>query len=637
MSKRVLLIVVLVSGIMTLASGQDMTGRIRTIKIKLDSLAATTAPGLNQAADLSFSNISIQNFLRTVAESHSLNVQVDPALDIKVTTNFTSVLVKDVMIFLCDNYGLDIKFVNNIMYVARYVEPKVIEKKVFIPYQIRVSYQPAGELLSLDLRNDTLVSVIRKITRESGKNVILSSEKLNNRIINCFIQSAPLESALDKMALGNGMSLRKTQDGFFVLQDAAPAGIQGGVDARGSVRTMGNDTDGQFKITLRDSVFSMEAFNAPIVDIIKQAADKLKIEYIVTGNISGNTSLSIRRITFDQLLEYLFRTTSYTFRKNKDIYIIGERIQEGLRKVEVVRMEFRAVDGVEKEIPTELAKGVEIKVFKELNSLILSGSPPVIEEIKRFLMSLDKPVPNILIELVVIDLKKGFSIQTGLAAFLGDSTKKTGGQALGKVDLTLSSATINNALRNLTNNGVINLGQVSPNFYMTLKALEDNSNIDIRSTPKLSTMNGHEATLTIGRSQYYIEQTQNITGGVTPITTTAQRFNKVEANLNISIKPAVSGNEHITLDLEAEFSDFIPSTIVNAPPGNSTRKFKSKIRVKNGETLLFGGLEQETQSQTSSGVPLLARVPVIKWLFSSRSRAKQRDQLIILIKPTVVY
>lgn len=610
--------------------GQIGSQRIQSIKSKLDSLGNSTMPGLNQSADLSFSNVSIQSFLRTIAESHLLNIQVDPTLDIKVTTNFTSVLVKDVLVFLCDNYSLDVRFLNNIMFVSRHVEIVRTEVKPFVPRQINITYDAPSDLLSMDLRNDTLSAVLRHITRLTGRNVVLASDRLMSRMVNCFIQNASFEPAMDKMALANAMVVRKTQDGFFILSDAA---TQAQANDPRNIRSQG---DGHFKIETRDSLISIEAFNVPILDIIKQASDRLKVEFIMAGTINGSTSLNLRGVSFSQMLAILFRTTNYTFRKTGGIYIIGERVQEGLRKVEVVRLEFRTVEGVDKEIPTELAKGVEVKMFKDLNSLILTGSTPVIDEIKKFLLELDKPVPNIQIELTVIDLKKGYSIQTGIQAFLSDSLVKTQGQIL-PGNVTLNSQTINSALSNLATNGVINLGRVAPNFYVTLKALEDNNNIDIRSTPKLSTMNGNEATLTIGRSQYYVEQTSNVTGGVAPITTVAQRFNKVEANLSMMIKPVVSGNEHITLDFEAEFSDFIPSTIANAPPGNSTRKFKSKIRVKNGETLLFGGLEQESQSQASSGVPLLSRIPVIKWLFSSRTKANQKDQLIVLIKPTVVY
>lgn len=600
---------------------------MQEIKSHLDMLSDSIAPGLNQMVNLSFSNISIQSFLRTVAESHSLNVQIDPAIDIKVTTSFSDVLVKDVILFICDNYGLTIKFINNIMVFSRFVEP-VPEKKNAPLRQLEIQYDRQLELLSFDLKNDTVASVLKTISQLSGKNVIAASDKILSKTISGFINKAPFQSAIEKMAISNAMTFQRTNDNFYILAEAVPILQMAGNNVRNSP---------QLEITVINGLLAVEAFGVPILDLIRQSAEKIGKEFVLNGTIEGVVTVNVKRMNFDQLLELIFRTTSYTYRYDDGVYVIGDRNQEGLRQVEVVRLEYRSIDGMEKEIPAELNKGVEIKVLKDLNSLVLTGSRPVIVEIKKFLLDLDKPVPNILIELMVIDLKKGFTIQTGIQAFLSDSIPKTQGKVFPGIDLTVSPQSINTSLAKLNDKGIINLGKVTPNFYMNLKALEDNSNIDIRSTPKLSTMNGHEATLTIGRSQYYVEQTQNVVGGVTPITTTAQRFNKVEANLNIVIKPVVSGNEHITLDFEAEFSDFIPATIQNAPPGNTTRKFKSMIRIRNGETLLFGGLEQESQSQNNSGIPLLSRIPGLKWLFSSRSKSNQRDQLIVLIKPTVVY
>jgi type IV pilus assembly protein PilQ len=134
-----------------------------------------------------------------------------------------------------------------------------------------------------------------------------------------------------------------------------------------------------------------------------------------------------------------------------------------------------------------------------------------------------------------------------------------------------------------------------------------------------------------------LEQTQNITGGVTPINSVSQRFNSVDANLVIKINPMVSGDEHITLDINAEFSDFIPPVINGAPPGNATRKFTSMIRIRNEEMIILGGLEEARKSSSGSGVPLLSRIPVLKWLFSSRKRESADRRLLIFIKPTLMY
>ena len=300
-------------------------------------------------------------------------------------------------------------------------------------------------------------------------------------------------------------------------------------------------------------------------------------------------------------------------------------------------MQFRPADSLNVAIPAEMKKGVEIRIFKELNSLILTGGTPQIREISDFLKAIDQPVVNVLIEVIVVEVNRSRTVKTGINAALSDSLVRTGGQVFPGLDLTLGSKAINDFLAKLGSNGIINLGRVTPGFYVTLQALEANSNVDIRSTPKLSTLNGHEANLTIGQSVYYLEQTQNINGGVSPIISSTQQYKKVSADLNIKINPMVSGDENITLNIDAEFSNFIAPTLKGAPPGNSTRKFSSKIRVKNDEIIVLGGLEDISTSRSGSGVPLLSRIPILKWIFSSRTHEKRNNRLIIFIKPTLLY
>jgi len=235
------------------------------------------------------------------------------------------------------------------------------------------------------------------------------------------------------------------------------------------------------------------------------------------------------------------------------------------------------------------------------------------------------------------DIRKGYAISTGISAGLSDSTITTQGTVFPGLDLTLSSGSVNRFLGNLDRRGVINLGRVTPQFFATIQALEDNNVLNTRSTPQLSTLNGQTATLVIGEQVSFRIENQNITPGVNPIVSISPQFEDAEANLEIELKPFVSGNEDITLDIDAEFSTFTDPLVEGGPPGTSTRQFQSKIRVKNEEMIVLGGLEETRKSENNSGVPVLSRIPVLKWLFSSKSKNKSESKLVVFIKPTVIY
>ncbi|HYF68649.1 MAG TPA: type II and III secretion system protein [Ohtaekwangia sp.] len=609
--------------------------RLLIIGQQLSFLADSIAPGLNETANLSVTNLSIQSFLRTVAEGHDLNIQIQPSLDITLSNNFTNVKVKDLFYFLCREYQLDIRFINSIMSFYKFEPPP---EPIIIPppKRLNISFDEATNKVTFDLVEDSLRSFVKQITSLTSKNVIFTgASDLEHKLLRGYIKDMPLENALEKLAFMNGMLFSKTKDGVFIFESALPTSQNSsGLKNPGApLAARANQGD----IIIKDSLITLDVINYPIMEIINQVSPKLNISYVVFSDITGTITAKVNQIRYDELLALLFQGTNYTYKKNGFLYSMGIRTIEGFKTTALVKLNFRPIDGVEKEMPSELIKDVEIKIFRELNAFILTGNRHKIDELTSFIRIIDQPIPNVLIEVIVADTKKGFSIETGLRAFLADSVPKTSGEVFPGVDLALSSKTINNALNRLNSTGIVNLGKVTPNFYMTLKALEKNNNIQLKSTPKLSTINGSKANLVIGRSVYYVEQTQNITGGVNPITTTAQRFNKVEANLAITISPIVSGNEHITLDIVAEFSDFIPPTIQNAPPGNETRKFESKIRVRNEEMIILGGLEELSKSETGAGTPLLSRIPILKWIFSSKTRETRDNRLIVFIKPTLVY
>jgi len=168
--------------------------------------------------------------------------------------------------------------------------------------------------------------------------------------------------------------------------------------------------------------------------------------------------------------------------------------------------------------------------------------------------------------------------------------------------------------------------------------MEENGNLKIRSTPKLSTLNGHRANLSIGETTYYVVTSQNYFGSQNPIPSEVRNYVPIDAELGVSIKPLVSGNGQVTLEINVIQSDFSGERIEeDAPPGLTSREFSSIIRMQNQDLAILGGLEEKIKNDSGRGVPLLARVPVIKWLFSERKREDTKQKLTILIKPTVIY
>jgi len=281
---------------------------------------------------------------------------------------------------------------------------------------------------------------------------------------------------------------------------------------------------------------------------------------------------------------------------------------------------------------------VELKEFIELNGFVASGSRPRINELKEYIKQIDKVIPMILIEVLIVQYQKGHEIQTGLQAGLDQQQRTTSGVLFPTTEVTVNSSSINDLIDAFNGFGIFNLGKVAEDFYMNLKALENNSVIRLQSTPKISTLSGHEARLSIGETNYYFEQNNRlINSGLGNDILQSGQWKATDANLSVNIKPFVSKDEQITLTIGVEKSSFLGRAGENAPPGKSTQQFESLIRVRNGEMILLGGLDELEREDSGTGTPVLSRIPVIKWFFSNKVKRKQKSKLHVFIKPTVVY
>ena len=612
--------------------------RFDMLDAKLTELA-DTIPGLYSKVDLSVSGVSIQEFVRAMAINNQVNISIDPAINIQVINNFSNVPVKDVLLFLCRNYKLDLSFSGTIISLSTYAEPALAAKST-LPNVPKIEWEAKDSLISLDLRFDSVDVVAKHVAMATGINIIVDP-RLSNLLMRGYIKQMPLESALINIAVANGIELENKGNGVFMFRK--PEQI-----ANENLKQNKSGSNAQDPKQQKDNVIniqhnglldiSISAVDAEVKAILFSLCQALEINYLLFREPEGKTTLFVHHVTFVQLLDHLLAQTSCTFRVEEGIYLIGDRASLPMAKAKVVQLQHRSVVEIIQYIPDGIKKGLDIKEFTDLNCLIVSGPESSIEILESFIRQIDQIVPLVLIEVLIVDQKSDFTIATGLSIGLGSSGfTQTKGQVLPGIDLQFTSESINNLINSFNGLGIFNLGKVTPQFYASLKAMEDQGMLKMRSTPQLATMNGYEANMSIGTTTYYIEEKTNFIGVENPQVESSKTYKSISADFSLTIKPIVSGDEQITMNIIVQQSDFTTKISNEAPPGQETRSFSSSIRVKNGEMVLLGGLEKKTDSESSSGLPLLSRIPVIKWIFSNRKKESSKSKLSVFIKPTVIY
>ncbi|PXY41153.1 type II and III secretion system protein [Flavobacterium cheongpyeongense] len=595
--------------------------------------------GLNETIKIDVSGLTLHDFISSIAEEHQLNIDVDIELSQPVSNNFFDVTVKDVFIHLTQKYDLEVSFMNNIIVFKKRKITTVVPKK--LPKIIDVTYNSQNDFLSVKVENDTLSAVAKAIIDKSEKNLILAQDIKNIRI-SSYILNRPFDQVIEMMAKANDLSAVKDDNGFYFIQKNTIANINTlNSNTKTKQPKVGLGVPGFYEVNVNKNGFlQVNAYMADASDLLTEAAEKLHINYFLYNKPENEkTTLSADNITFDELLANIFKGKKYTFKKQDNLYLIGEEATEGLRITEMIQLENRSIESIINSLPKVFSEKLEIKEFTELNGLIVSGSRSILEELKVYIKQIDKVVPMVQIEVIIVQYNKSYEIQTGMKAGLDKiNSVQTGGVLFPNSDMTLNGTSVNSLIDAFNGFGLFKLGKVTESFYLNLKLLESNSALKVESTPKIATISGHEAKLSIGETSYYFEQNNRlINSNIGNDILNSGTWKSTDANLSVSIKPYVSTDENVTLTIAVEKSSFLARAGEDAPPGKATQKFESLVRVKNGEMILLGGLDELKKENTGTGTPLISRIPIIKWFFSSRKKGKNDSKLHIFIKPTVIY
>ena len=602
---------------------------------------------LNSTIDISVTNVSIKEFIRAVANLSGLNINVAPELDFVVVNNFTKVRVADLLVFICKLYNLSISSVGNIIDLYRPLRQPRLLKGI-------VEYNKEQDILSVDFQNIPLSIVTRQLTMESGINIFAEPD-IHGRFINIYAQGLPFKSAMQNLARANNLDVSLNDDGSYFIRDVMPKQpvdqnqpqqqyntyqsnqVQSYQPRRSQRNKPGANEEFELSVTKAGlNRVTVNAVDAPIAEVIKDISKHCGANYFIGTELKDVVTLSLTNVEYEDILKGMFIGKDITYVRDGNTYIVGDRKLDAFKVNRIIKFSYRPVDSLLVRIPKEFTQGLTLKEFPELNCILASGSHESIVTFEEFCRQIDKLVPVIMIEVMIVDMKTTITTDTGIEAGLGEVPNKSTGKIFPAVDIKLSTKGINSIINKINGTGLANLGNVSKDFYLNIKALESEGFLKIRSTPILSTLNGNEAKINIGNTEYYLIEESNITAGQSPIVSTTRSYPSVEAKLEIVIKPYVSGDEQITLNVKVSQSDFTERIDKFAPPGKVTRDFESKIRVKNQDMVLLGGLEEKSNRESASGVPLLQRIPVLKWFFSSRSKEKSDSKLNIFIRPTII-
>ena len=625
---------------------QQQGDRFQQLEQKLDAFAKDN-PEVDELIDIAITG-NLKEFAIAFAKETKVNLTIDPSIDQRVVTNFSDTRPRDILLHLCKFYQLDLSLSGSIISIIPYKAPLMAPP----PRLIDITYNNYNDRLQLNLNQDTLDQVAKKISELSQKNVICDIEA-SELLVSGFVGNAPFEDALEQMAKRNRLKITKDDKGYYLIEPLKPdpqtttaatgaTNTRGRTSSRRGAKTPPRPSVGNLQIEYKatgggSKKLKVDAANVGLADVIKEVSLETGANYFLFAEPTEKISLKIEDADYEGFLQSALQGSKFTYKKDGNLYLIGDLTTNALKETQVYQLQHRSVKDLLQYIPQELLTDVEAQEFIQLNSIVLSGTEEGMQRVTDFLLEIDRAVPVVMIELMILDVQNSKTFEAGVEAGIATEPVQPGGLIYPEANFTFSAKAINNLLSTIAGNGIVNLGQVSPNFYLSLQAVETNGFAKVRSKPRLSTLNGLEASLSLGETRYFLNERTTLQGNQNPVSLQDRRFEAVNADFSIRIVPIVSGDEHVTLEIEVNQSDFIGQVQTNAPPPQVNRTFNSNIRILNREMIVLGGLESKTLEESGTGVPFLSRIPIIKWLFSRRRRSNNKSKLLIFVRPTVIY
>jgi general secretion pathway protein D len=285
---------------------------------------------------------------------------------------------------------------------------------------------------------------------------------------------------------------------------------------------------------------------------------------------------------------------------------------------------------------SEMAK-VKIIPDEGNNALIIVANSEEYEKIRRVIKELDVLPLQVLIDATIVEVNLVDDLQYGIQWYFthnnGGTNVITGGADNG---LNLTKLASDAAAGVATGGFSYAFSSNSKDINAILTAQATKNNINVVSSPSLMVLNNQEASIKVGDSvPIRTSQSTNTNDATNPIQTSGIQM--VDTGINLSIRPRVNSGGLVLMDIlqtSNEATENADSEIDS--PTIRKREIESSVAIQSGETIVLGGLIEESNTNQKFGVPLLHEIPIIGPIFGSTTRKKDKQELVVLITPRVV-
>lgn len=389
---------------------------------------------------------------------------------------------------------------------------------------------------------------------------------------------------------------------------------------------------------------SMEFQDTPVTTVLQALADYQQLNLITANGVSGTINLRLVDVPWKQALAIILRNSKLSMELEGNVMMISPQQDKVVKQQQddekqaaqmqplplqtlTRRLQYADAQEVAKslavQLGTLLSKGGSVRADKRLNALLIRDNAEALTLVKNWLDEIDKPLEQVQLSAHIVTISNESLRELGVSWGLSSEETKPRPLRLNNFNVSLP-----------LDNSAIALGfhaaRISGRMLdLELTALEQENQVEIIASPRLVTAHQQMASIKQGTEIPY--EVSSGANGATSI-----EFK--EAVLGMEVTPKVLPDGHITLTLH--ISQNAPGRSLKQGNGEAlaidTQEIKTQVTVKDGETLVLGGIFQHQQTNSTEQVPGIAKIPVIGSLFKQQRGDKTRRELVIFITPTLI-
>lgn len=433
--------------------------------------------------------------------------------------------------------------------------------------------------------------------------------------------------------------------------------------------------DSESEFGFEGEKLSLNFQNIEVRAVLQLLADFNGMNLVTSDTVTGNLTLRLKNVPWDQALDIILKTKGLGMRQNGNVMLIAPAAEIAAREKQELeaRKQLVELEPLYSEIfEVNFAKATEmaailtttqgqttaggsaggflsnrgsVVVDQRTNSLLLRDTATNLADVRKLIEKLDIPVRQVLIESRIVIANNDFAKELGVRFGASAQSGTLGAGTSGSLEGLQVPATNSNSVLPTNSTGVrgqdlnVNLPASNPAgtialalaklplgavLELELSAMQEEGKGEIVSSPRVITSNQKQATIEQGTEIPYQEASSS---GATSVS-----FK--EALLKLDVTPQITPDDRIVMDLEVN-KDEVGAVFLGVP-SIDTRSVRTQVLVDNGETVVLGGIYEQTTTQTSTRVPFFGDLPYVGFLFKNNLNENRQRELLVFVTPKII-